>query len=313
MNKWPNNSARCKGKGEMDNRKREIEPDELIEFAREYFAADFPNPDRGSCPDRATLDSLARSGSLPDDELRAHLFGCSNCFSEYRTALAERPQISPVVSQKPSWQDRWRGVWTSFIPSLRPSLAWTSAIALVIALSVWVAWRKGTDAPPQNVVQHSSQRDVSPSATAPSVPAPMPQNDRIIEPPVPRPHLDKKQRIVEPAVEATVSIDLNELVAMRGVSDSSRLGSKVIMLSPVRTRLKLRLPEGSLAGRYTVSLVDKDERAITFKEASSPDGRTLVATLDFKDINNNGLRLKIQRQSEPADFYPVSSFNVSPR
>jgi len=302
MNNRPNNPAKVQGKGEMENKKRKMEPDKLIEFAREYFAADFPNPDRRGCPDRATLDSLARSGRLPDDDLRAHLFGCSDCFNEYRTALAERPQMSPVISRKESWQDRWRAAWT---PIIRPSLAWASAAALVIALAVWTTRRAEPEAPSQNIAQHRSQAGASSPAPALSDPAPTPQIASTVESLAPQPRLIMKRRKAVPAVEATVSVDLNEYVAMRDVKGTNRFIQPAITLQAVRTRLKLNFPEGSLAGTYNVSLLDEFDIAIVANTATSRDGKKLVTVLDLRGVRPKSYQLSLEHQEEWSESYSV--------
>ncbi|MEP7340848.1 MAG: hypothetical protein ABI977_24165 [Acidobacteriota bacterium] len=307
MNKQPDNPAQGNGNGEMNNKTRKIQPETLIELARDYFAADFPNSDRQGCPDGAMLNSLAQSGRLPDDELRAHLFGCSACFTEYRTALAERPQPLPVIAHEAPWWDRLRAAFTPFTGAFRPGFAWAGAAALVlIAFGVWTARRVRVEAPPQIIAQRNAQAPAPSIAPAPEAPAPAPRLARTAEQPALQPRPAAKRRRVAPAAEAIVSLDLNEYVAMRDVSDASRFGQQVITLAPVRTRLKLRLPEGSLAGRYTVSLVDEFEHSLITDKPVSRMGKTLIADMDLRNFSVKSYRLKIQSRESTPDFYAVT-------
>ncbi len=51
----------------------EPEVEQLIAFARDYFAGDFPNPTRTGCAPQEALQTLARSGELPKDDLCEHI------------------------------------------------------------------------------------------------------------------------------------------------------------------------------------------------------------------------------------------------
>ena len=64
------------------------EVEELISFARVYFATDFPNPSGSGCRQAADIRNLIGERSIPTDPLRQHLFECSNCFCLYREMLA---------------------------------------------------------------------------------------------------------------------------------------------------------------------------------------------------------------------------------
>lgn len=69
-------------------------PEEVVTFAQAYYATEFPNSERRDCPHiNNALRAVARSGKVPDANLRAHLFKCSECFRTYRSArMDHRPQ-----------------------------------------------------------------------------------------------------------------------------------------------------------------------------------------------------------------------------
>lgn len=62
------------------------DPEEVVTFAQAYYATEFPNDARRDCPPAEFLRAAARAVSLPDDQLRTHLFRCSDCFRSYRSA-----------------------------------------------------------------------------------------------------------------------------------------------------------------------------------------------------------------------------------
>jgi hypothetical protein len=58
---------------------------DLLRVATEALPADFPNPERLSCPEASTLQAIAgRRLSLPDvDDVVDHIATCSPCFTAY--------------------------------------------------------------------------------------------------------------------------------------------------------------------------------------------------------------------------------------
>ena len=104
MNNWPDNPAKRNGDGEMNDQRpwanaaASLDAESLIELARKHYATANPNPDRQDCPDREHLQSLARAGHIPVAHLCEHLFGCSDCFNAFRTAMLARAAVTPKHS-----------------------------------------------------------------------------------------------------------------------------------------------------------------------------------------------------------------------
>jgi len=63
--------------------------EEIVTFARRYYATGFPNPQRRGCPPPGEIMKVVSRRRAPDQALREHLFECSECFGEYRQALAQ--------------------------------------------------------------------------------------------------------------------------------------------------------------------------------------------------------------------------------
>ncbi len=122
------------------NRHQPDDATELSAIAQHYFATRFINPQRHGCPAPGMLQTLVRSAQLPDDELHAHLFRCSECFSEYRAAvLAHREAQTPASW----WHALLAGSWGWRNPLLAGAGARLSLNSLQSLFSFqWIAWRR---------------------------------------------------------------------------------------------------------------------------------------------------------------------------
>jgi hypothetical protein len=79
-------------------------------------------------------------------------------------------------------------------------------------------------------------------------------------------------------------------------------GRRVIILTPERQRLRLRMPRGSAAGRYTVRVVDAFGKPLLTTAAKS-SGRTLTVDLDLGGLTAKSYRLCLSRDGEAPDCY----------
>jgi hypothetical protein len=70
----------------------------IHQIARNRFSNDFPNPKREGCPGKESFEKMIGEKKLPGEDLRNHLFGCSECFSEYRE-LIERSKPIETANQ----------------------------------------------------------------------------------------------------------------------------------------------------------------------------------------------------------------------
>lgn len=103
----------------------------MVMRARAQQSVDFPNPGRVGCSDPETLRARIASGALPGDELRAHLFNCSECFLSYRAELAAH-RIRADVLLTPWWK-------RALGQLLSPTGYWVSASALSLLLLLILA------------------------------------------------------------------------------------------------------------------------------------------------------------------------------
>jgi hypothetical protein len=297
-------------------------PEELISFARGHYAEDFPNPERLGCPPPADLESRVRSGHLPDERLRTHLFGCSECFRAYRSVLAAH-RLAPKDQSAPG----------PLRPEVQTSRAWLPAFAGALALLILLFtgiyfWRQYRAAPDNNIIRketpplapadNNANASVGSNPSSPPSTPPGPvrtpgvtEQANLPKPPQqraapPRRHAlpDEQQRGAELAAVTPVGIDLQKYVITRGREPEG--ADEVIKLPRARLRLLLKLPEGSDSGTYTVSIIDGSGKALAAApKVRSADGRTLSVTIDTTRLDPQRYNLRVVRRGALAEFYPV--------
>jgi hypothetical protein len=89
----------------MDTEGNEIkdqDAEELASLARRYYATRFPNPRRIGCPPPGEIIKVVSERQAPDQALREHIFECSECFGEYRQAMAQRRS----APNETAWRNR---------------------------------------------------------------------------------------------------------------------------------------------------------------------------------------------------------------
>lgn len=288
-------------------------------FAREYFAADFPNPERAGCPAPGALQELIRADKPPGAELRAHLFGCSECFTEFDRAMRARADVLPVA---PSWWGRLKGS-----PLLRPTPLVAGALCLLLVASAGVYLRniyRRTSAPDVVAAQpdkveapavkvptaEATKDDPTPQATPEASTAQVTTGARAEKVPRPgakaggrtpsssRPGAAREDTGKPPAIE-TVAVDLNEHTVLRGGA-----GGDAFTLPRSNTRLKLTLPEGGAAGPHRVSILDASGKTLVTANARSADGRALEVVLDTRKLAPQKYLLRLSRGGDVPQYFP---------
>lgn len=266
----------------------EEENAELLGLARQHFSTAFPNPKRSGCPPRARLLTQARSGALPDEELRAHLFNCSECFEEYRAAkTAPHAQTAGPA--------RWWRLRAGKISPPGFNWSWVTAGALVLSAAAFLGW----------YAQRAARPPQQDSGVAQSVTAPPPRPAQTTAP-VAAPTAPPAE--IQPATVAKsalpLAIDLNRYVALRAPDAAS--GKQVVQLPRARLRLELTLAEGSLAGAYTLRLANSAGRELRSVPARSRDGKRLSVACDLTGLAPGNYQLRLRHASGEQEVYPVN-------
>jgi hypothetical protein len=282
MSTTPDNHTPEGSAPERQGRSEFERPEDVTAFAREYFAADFPNPLREGCPAPGALLALVRSGQLPGDELRRHLFGCSKCFCDYREAIVLHRK-SAAASARPSWL----GVIAALMRKPVPVFASLLCIVVLVLAGV-LLWRERRSSPASDIARTAPPPAASPSASPAATTEPSP----IASAPRARP---------------SVEIDLNDYTALRDASEPGGTGGKKIGLPPSRVSLQLTLPEGSRNGTYHVIILDVNNKTSASSKPLRSNGKRLVVPLDLSRLEEGNYRLSILRtgKDKTPDLYPV--------
>lgn len=279
--------------------------DEAVAFAQAYYATEFPNDGRRGCPPLERLRAAARSGHLPDEQLRIHLFNCSECFRSYRGARMGGSRQAPAARY------RWRSLVAAAAGlNLRPLPIAASFCLLLIGIGITaMLWGARNDVP--SVAANYSNREGLPDAVrqragegggaadAPDLPSPetgaagVRQNSQ-----APRRKAEKRSRRAQAALPI-IEISLIEDDLLRG---DDRHRQRVINLAPDRQRLRLRMPRGSARGRYMVRILDAFGKSVVSTAANS-DGKTLTVDLDLRGLDAKKYRLCLARNGEAPDCY----------
>src|SRR5262249_12111638 len=267
-----------------ENKVKDMDAEALAAIARRYYAARFPNPQRLGCPPPGEIFRGVSLREVADQALRDHLFECSECFGEYRQALAQR-RTNP---EKPAWFEwpTWL-VWSGR-PILLASLKLSAVVAAALILSSpfiinKLPWRKPALETGNGAIASSSSTETrsetrasddvaqASSQNAGAAIAAIPNGDQAMAG-------ARKSSGIAAASAETIEVDLDnykvfrrspserhyvmrgpsdiEGVSASGEPDEAPPGEKVISLPATLSSLVLRLPETGVPGKYYVSLIN---------------------------------------------------------
>lgn len=287
------------------------EPEEVVPFAQAYYATEFPNHERQGCPAPESLRGIARSNTLPDSELRAHLFECSECFCTYRS-------VRMAGRQTTATRESWLTGFSVAFSRLTTGNALRTAVVLCFVLfgvtAGLLVWRSGTDAPsvalnnpPREISSPIGTRSIPPEASPGGTPATTPSPQPALPLASPQKAQPARSRVSRKRARAALApqiIEVNlaedQYLRAEGAVGKQRL----INLSRERQRLRLHMPRGSGRGRYTVTVVDVFGKPLITTTANS-DGRTLTLQLDLRGLDKKKYRLCLARGEEAPDCFLI--------
>lgn len=298
--------------------KAEIEARKISGTAHEFFGGDFPNPRRVGCPPNELLRQPIDGKELPGDDLRNHLFGCSECFNEYQILLRQTKFVE--VSKKNAFHFQ-----RNFV------LAGSLAVILIALGCLFWFWREDyssqTAGNEHLKVEQNSNANVETTAndetfenaktnsesTIERQPLIAEENQANAAQNIPTNHnINKRQSIVketEPRLLAKneVKIDLNEPVWRDSANGNTN--QKIVRLDAKETLLHVKLPRENPAGVYQVYFVDEFGKTLTEKKSVQAVNQTLSVEFDLRKINGSKKRLCFAPVGEIPDCVLV---NIAP-
>lgn len=267
--------------------------DDLLQRGIDHFAEGYPNTNRSNCPPLELLSALVQSGKLPPDEIREHLFTCSECFVHYREELSRRSTLAAVGSAA---HDVRR-------PRLVPIVAAALVGILAVSAIVFVVVKRENQQTGERASVSSRDKDPAPEGPSSGLAAisPEPKPPRVAtesRSPVSKGRNDSRPLIAK----NKLTIDLDRYNALRGTSRSE---DSPILLHPTKNELTVKLPDGSPAGRYLVSLADPFGTSVQSVEAVSRDGVQLRLNLDLSSIKSGKYLVCLARETEVPQCVPA--------
>jgi len=288
----------------------EILSAEILEFAHEYQSNDFPNPHRADCPPEEDLLKFAGSDELPNAELREHLLSCSPCFLDFhaaRQAKAAAPLLSETKS--PKEKSSWFGFFLRPFP--------VAVLLLLFCVSTGIILynllnRTNTEiARQENINQTGKVSENPPGSPNASIFPPANKEAEITQPSPKQNNLaankqnkssktDSENDSKMP-VQKTINLDLAKASVLRNQTSSET----VYALPPQTVALNVKLPEGSPAGNYEVSLLDEFGKPLVKSQTKKSDGKNLTVKLNLRKERGRA-RLCVAPEGEIPDCFAVT-------
>lgn len=270
----------------------------LISVGRAYFANDFPNHSHLGCPEPSILSAVINTGEPPGDELRAHLFGCSQCFRYFQAALAIRqPGYSSPISA-------WGRIKAGFAGKRRLMVVSALTACVAVACLSWVYYSSLSEKE-SPAISHLTAKSTEKGGMSAPTPAPsgevMPSASRNNQAGSKSANTNNSTTRHEktPALVATnrITVDFSERQLLRS-GDVRGSSEHPIEIRQGLNNVSVKLPGDSPKERYKLSLVDAYGNDVVIGRSHRPKGKTASFILDTREIEPKSYRLCLSRAGE---------------
>jgi hypothetical protein len=265
---------------------------DLVNFARQHFATDFPNPERIDCPAPEIYSDLISRKRLPSEQLQKHLRSCSECFRMYRSLLDA--QRTPMVL---------RPNWATPISWYKRVLSFSLPIILICMTfygfySLYQTKRQG----PEQSSAIQQQRGAYPAQNKePSTSTNQNDQPSVLERSKASPEsLTLPSRAMVAA--HTVVINFGQQRISRSASQSE---VATVMFVAGLNRVTVRLSTESPKGEYVITLNDPFGKEVKRPVMGKFDGRVLRAELDLNSVTSGKYLICVARAAEVPDCLPA--------
>lgn len=266
--------------------------EQLVQLGVNHFARDYPNSERKNCSPPELLGAIVRSGKFPDGESRRHLFTCSECFVHYREELSRRREPQSDVAAIENTAKRT----PRLVPVLAPALA--GLVTISALLLVTHKQEPAGDLANVNSNLDGESDDKPPGLRSTSTAPTLPHASTPPRPPSPKRRNDSRPLVAE----NRLTIDIDRYNALRGAGRSE---ARPVLLRTTKNELTIKMPDGSPAGRYRVSLADPFGTPLQSAEIISRDGLQLRLNLDLSSVKPGKYFVCLARETEVPQCVPA--------
>jgi hypothetical protein len=240
--------------------------DEWRDAAVDYFSTAFPNPTREGCPDRERLRQSAMSADVVTGDIRTHLFQCSECFTEFRSARMAGVSVSQRAGAGAPASSR----------RLRAIAAIAAVTILFVGISVLL--RDGVDYRIGSRSGRASGRGGD-SSPASSVAGPREST-------------------------SVVRIQVQVSSMRRGTPQSPESATASIAIQPGPMRFEIALPDGYPEGVYGLAIVNPFDEVFVETRGVSVE-HSFAAFVDASRVPAGRGFLRIDHAGQPPDYVPI--------
>lgn len=289
----------------------------FINTAREMYADANSNPPREGCFPAIEIRQMAISTKLPDDAVMEHLFDCSECFREYRRALAAAKDLN--LENKKNWRDLFK-VRTAKLAFAGFSFA---LIAAFLLFAYFALRERNTNDLAKNIespniaaplensqVQPAEKKTEADGAernlnASPSNNQSNRQQSNLRNNEAVNSSKNKTENQKSPSAdEVALDLILSDDSTLRN-SNANRTNEKDAPVLPARRlRLNIKVSPNYADGNYKITIVDAFNKPLSQQNAAIKNG-VLAASLDLKNLEKRANKLCLQKNDAMPDCFNI--------
>lgn len=284
---------------------------EVLAFAQDYQATDFPNPARQNCLPNSELLKIARSDNLPDKIWRQHLLSCSPCFCAFQTARQAK-LAAPTVNSSPTTAAK-SNRFHFFLRPFPIAIGIIFVLSFIVVIFFAVLNNPNSETVSQIVLlenQNSLLTRIE-NPTDSNLPTKLPFENRKkasgtkIEGKSAVTNIKDKPKVVED--RHIFKLDFSQTAILRNQADTNK---SMINLPAKDVRFNIKLPQHSPAGIYHISLLDEFGKPLVKALTKQSNGKILAIDFDLKRLSRQNARMCVALKTEVPDCLAVKIENA---
>lgn len=298
--------------------------------AEKFYSNEKTISDRHLCFTEESIYKMVNSGILPNEDIRKHLFECSECFGKYRSALKNK---SADTSRRRLWDRIFDLQAIKFVAA-------GAAACIIFALIILSFWRLGlnqngdlakVDKPVNsnkafeksaNDVQNSESQlpdEVSETANntkdkkfelqnrARSSKGSMPAiNSRRSDKNNSPSKIETNSRSnIARKTETLLILDENRVLRNRENDSENQSGRSTIELPARRLNLSVKLPRDYPSGQYSVRVTDAFGNVLRERQSAVKNSTLTLKDFDLTGIDKSANKICLKAGNEIPDCFDI--------